>query len=63
MCHTTKKIKCDMLDDEYFENHYHFSQGYLKPVDGEGCDEVFQTLLFSKCQKYPLSTVSKFGYC
>ena len=70
-----------MQDDEYFENHYQFSQGLLNSSDDESDDEsdyesdyesddsdhcysgVFQTLLFSKCQKDPFSTVSNFGYC
>ena len=62
MCHATKKIKCDMQDDEYFESHYKVSQGLLD--DGYDLDIVFfQSLLFSKCQKDRLSTVSKFCYC
>ena len=63
MCHATKQIKCDMQDDEYFENHYQFSQGYLHPGDVKRSNDVVETLLYSKCQKDPLSTVSKFCCC
>jgi len=58
-----------MQDDEYFENHYQFSQGLFNSCDVYSDSDdvcycgVFQTLLFSKCQKDPLSTVSNFGYC
>src|SRR6218665_174535 len=63
MCHPTKEIKCDMQDDEYFESHYKVSQGFLRSGDEEECfNNVVETLLYSKCQKDPLSTVSKFCY-
>jgi len=54
-----------MQDDEYFENHYQFCQGLLcSRNDNEECvNNVIETLLYSKCQKDPLSTVSKFCYC
>ena len=65
-------FNCDTHnDEEYFQNHYRFSQGLLHDPEEYVCYDgddfysggVFQTLLFSKCQKDPLSTVSKFGYC
>src|SRR6218665_40953 len=57
MCHATKKIKCDTHNDEYFEGHYQLSQGLVN--SDEEYDEYYcQTLLFSKCQKDPLNTVS-----
>jgi len=49
-----------MRNDEYFESHYQLSQGLLKAGDDERYDSsTVQTLLVSKCQGYPLSTVSK----
>jgi len=64
MHHATKKTKCDIQDDEYFENHYQFSQGFLRSGDvKERFNNVVENLLFSKCPKDPLSTVSKFCYC
>jgi len=55
-------INCDTHDDEYLESHYQFSQAILTD-DHDRMDNMFQTSLYSKCQKDPLSTVSKFCYC
>ena len=64
MCHAAKEIKCDMQDDEYFESHYKVFQGFLDPRDEGECFGIEnETILYSKCQKDPLSTVSKFCYC
>jgi len=55
-----------MQDDEYFESHYKVFQGILDFGDDyeEECwSNTTETLLYSKCQKDPLSTVSKFCYC
>ena len=60
MHHATKKTKCDMQDDE---NHYQFFQGLLHSRDDKCFKNVVETLLYSKCPKDPLSTVSKFCYC
>ena len=62
MCLAAKMLNHATHDDEYFESHYKFSEGLLNPGD-RFQQGVFQTLLFSKCQKDPLSKVSKFGYC
>ena len=59
-----KKIKYDMQDDEYFESHYKVSHGYLRSDHDKykRFYDTVDTLVYSKCQKDPLSTVSKFCY-
>ena len=60
MWHATKKIECDTHNNEYFESHYQFCQGFENNCDDDEDYKEYhaQTLLFSKCQKDPLSTVS-----
>ena len=60
-----KNIKWDMQDDEYFESHYKVSQGVLRDEDDDEdySNNEVETLLYSKCQENPLSTVSNFCYC
>ena len=60
MWHATKKIECDTHNDEYFESHYQFCQGFLNDCDSDEEYEEYctQTVLFSKCQRDPLSAVS-----
>ena len=59
MWHATKKIECDTHSEEYFQSHYQFSQGFVKEYYDEDYAHCYvHTLLFSKCQKDPLSTVS-----
>ena len=57
MCHATKEIIWDMQDDEYFESHYKVARAFTRVSDEEEIN-VHETLLYSKCQKDPLGTVS-----
>lgn len=55
--YSATKMNFDTQNDDYFDNHYKFSQGILNEGE-EGHNQVVQSLVFSKCQRDCLSTVS-----